>query len=153
MRILKAGDIISGQEATATATINGKVEDLFFAKSVEASIEKVKSEVKTLGMRGTQYKANGFTGSGSMTVYYVSSIFRKLLMDYIKNGVDTYFTLTITNSDPSSAAGKQTVALYECNLDSGVLAKFDVDTEFLDEELSFTFSDADILEEFTEITE
>lgn len=150
-KILQAGDIISGQEATATATINGKVVDLFMAKSVEASIEKQKSEVKTLGKRGTQYKANGFTGSGSMTLYYVTSEFRKLLMDYVKNGIDVYFTLTITNQDPSSKAGKQTVALYDCNLDSGLLAKFDVDSEFLDESFDFTFSDADLLSEFNEL--
>lgn len=149
--ILQAGDIINGQEATATATINGEVVDLFFAKSLEASIEKQKSEVKTLGKRGTQYKANGFTGSGSMTIYYVTSAFRKLLMDYVKNGVDTYFTLTVTNNDPNSAAGKQTVALYDCNLNSGLLAKFDVDSEFLDESFDFTFSDAELLKSFDEL--
>lgn len=149
--LLQAKDAISGQEASATAIIDGRVVDLFYAKSIEATIEKNKSELKTLGKRGVQHKANGFSGSGTMNMYYVTTEFRKLLLEYVKNGVDVYFTLTVTNEDPSSATGKQVTALYDCNIDSGVVAKFDVDSEFLDEEVSFTFSDFDILEEFNEI--
>ena len=34
-----------------------------------------------------------------MTVYYVSSLFRRVMADYMKNGVDTYFELLLTNED------------------------------------------------------
>ena len=56
---LRAGDTISGQEGQATAVINGNVEPLFFVKELEAKFEKEKTEVKTLGHRGTQHKGNG----------------------------------------------------------------------------------------------
>lgn len=150
-KVLKAGDILSGQEGSAYANINGEIVDLFFIKNIEATFDKTKSEVKTLGKRGTQYKANGWNGTGNMTVYYVSSVFRSLASDYINNGRDVYFDITITNEDPSSSTGKQTITLYDCNLDSTLLAKLDVDSEYLDEDLDFTFSGVKILDEFNEI--
>jgi hypothetical protein len=146
---LRAGDVISGTEGTVTAEINGNVEQLFNVKQIEATVEKQKSEINVLGHRGTQHKTVGWTGSGSMTVYYVTSTFRKLMENYVKNGVDTYFTITITNNDPTSSVGAQTTALYKCNLDSAVVAKLDVDNTELDEDLDFTFDDMAILEEFT----
>ena len=49
--MLKAMDVISGQEAVATMNINGSVVDLFFAKSIEATFNKEKVDVRTLGNR------------------------------------------------------------------------------------------------------
>jgi len=148
MSELLARDTISGQRAEAFATINGNVEDLFYAKKLEATITKDKTDVKTLGSLGTQKKAVGYSGTGTMTIFYITSLFRKLMLDYVKNGKDTYFTMTVTNDDPSSTVGKQTSVLYNCNLDSTVIAKFDTDSELLEEEISFTFTGADLLDEF-----
>lgn len=148
MAYLRAGDTISGQEGKATAVIDGNVQDLFFVKTVEATFEKNKSEVKTLGHRGVQHKGTGWSGSGSMTLYYVTSLFRKMALEYAKNGKDTYFDLTIVNEDPTSSIGKQTVTLYNCNIDSVILAKLDTDSDSLEEDLDFTFDDFDILDSF-----
>ncbi|GHU80399.1 phage protein [Clostridia bacterium] len=145
---LRAGDVISGQEGTAQAIINGQVETLFMVRNLEATIEKIKEEVRTLGRRGTQNKAAGFSGSGSMTVYYATSIFRRLMLDYVKNGRDIYFDIIITNEDPTSTIGRQTVVLHGCNIDSVVIAKLDTESSLLDEDMDFTFDDADMLDEF-----
>ena len=147
-QILRASDVLSGQEGNATANINGSIRNLFAVKNIEATIEKLKTEVKGLGKRGTQNKAAGWSGTGSMTMYYMTSDFRKMMIDYIKTGRDTYFSLTITNDDPSSTVGKQTIVLYNCNIDSVVIGKLDVDSEVLDEEVAFTFDDVDILDQF-----
>lgn len=40
------------------------------------------------------------------------------------------------------------VVLKGCNINSGVLAKFDADSDFLSEELQFTFEDFEIPESF-----
>ena len=56
--------------------------------------------------------------------------------------------MQITNEDPSSAAGKQTVVLIGCNIDGGVLAKFDADGEYLDEDMDFTFEDFSMPDKF-----
>ena len=38
--------------------------------------------------------------------------------------------------------------LMDCNIDGGVLAKFDADGEYLDEDMDFTFEDFDMPETF-----
>ena len=58
---------------------------------------------------------------------------------YKSTGEDVYFDIQVTNDDPTSSAGRQTVILKDCNIDGGVLARFDADDDYLDEELSFTF--------------
>lgn len=151
MKALRAGDTISGQEGKAYIEVKGEIKEFFQVKSIEATFKKNKAEIKTLGHRGTQNKATGWTGTGSMTIYYVSSLFRRMALEYAKNGKDIYFTLMIENEDPTSQAGKQVMALYDCNLDSTILAKLDVDSEALDEDADFTFGDFDILQDFKEI--
>lgn len=153
MSYFKAGDTISGQEAVAKMVIknaNGTstIEDLFYAKSLEANCEINKTPVRTLGKRGEQHKPNGWTGSGSMTVYYATSTFRRMALQYIKTGIPVYFDMLVTNDDPGSSIGSQTTLLKNCSLDSVILAKFDVDSEVMDESMNFTFDDADMLDEF-----
>lgn len=148
MGFLHAPDAISGKEGRAYAVINGNVEELFYAKNIEARVEKTKSEIKALGRRATQHKVTGWTGTGTMTLYYMSPVFRRMMLEYIRTGRDIYFTLVVTNEDPASTAGRQTVVLKECNIDSVVLAKFDVDADELDEEVPFTFSDFDLPDQF-----
>jgi hypothetical protein len=150
VKTLNAPDTISGKEGRAYAKINGNNEELFFAKAIEANIEKSKSEVKSIGKRMTGHKVTGLNGTGSMTLYYLTPLFRNLLVEYKKTGVDLYFDLVVENDDPASSAGKQTVLLIGCNLDSTVLAKLDGDSDDpLEEDADFTFEDFDILTPFT----
>ena len=148
MKTLKASDIPAGSEAVAYIEVDGKIEEFFYAKSIEATAELNKSEVKVMGKRGVQNKATGWTGSGSMTIYYVTTIFRNILLKYAKEGILPAFKLVITNEDKGTTIGKQTVCLYDCVIDSVNLAKFDVDSDALDEDMDFTFSDFDILDSF-----
>ncbi len=153
MSYLKAGDTISGQEAAASMLVKSpdgstSVENAFWAKNLEATVDVEKTDVYTLGKHGAQHKPNGWTGSGSMTIYYITSLFRKMVLQYIKTGVPAYFDLTVTNNDPGSSVGTQTVILKNCTLDSVIVAKFDVESEVLDESVEFTFDDVDILDEF-----
>ena len=152
MAKLKSFDPISGKEGVAYAKINGNNEELFFAKTIEASVEKAKSEIKAIGRRMTGHKTTGMSGSGSMTLYYLTPLFRQMLKQYKDTGVDIYFDLVVENNDPSSSAGKQTVLLMDCNLDSVLLTKLDGDSDDpLEEDADFTFEDFDILQEFTKI--
>lgn len=148
MGFFKAGDTISGQEARAYATIDGRNEELFYAKKIESKVEKQKTEVKTLGKRGTQNKAAGWKGTGTLTVYYATSLFRELMLKYMKDGIDTYFDMTVTNEDPTSSTGRQTIVLKDCNLDEVSMAMFDIDSEVLEEDMAFTFEDVDLLDKF-----
>ena len=152
MRTLNAPDTISGKEGRAYAKINGNNEDLFMAKNIESTVEKAKSEVKAIGKRMTGHKTTGGNGTGSMTLYYLTPLFRDMIKQWKETGVDVYFDMVVENDDPESSAGKQSVLLIGCNLDSTVLAKLDGDSDDpLDEDVDFTFEDFDILKAFNKI--
>ncbi len=145
---LKAEQIISGQAGRAYANIDGRNRELMYLKSIDASVTKRKTAVRTLGKTGDQFKAAGWSGKGKMTVYYVTSLFREMMLDYMKTGRDSYFDIVVINEDGNADAGRQTVVLKNCNLDSVVLARLDVDADNLDEEVSFTFDGAELLDSF-----
>ncbi len=150
MAFMNEQDAISGKQARAYTIINGHQEELFFAKTGEATIEKTKSDVPVLGKTNVGKKTTGWSGSGTLTIYYITSHFRKLMKEYIDTGRDFYFDLMVVNEDPASSAGRQTVVLGKCNLDSVIAMKFDVTSDdVMDEELPFTFSEYSISDEFT----
>ena len=148
---MKASDAISGKEGSLSATIDGKVVEVAECKNINAKITKNKTEFKALGYRGTQHKATGWSGTGTLVIHYASSRFAKMMIDYAKSGIDQYFTLQIVNNDPTSKIGKQTVNLKDVNLDESEIAKLDTEAEFLDQSMNFTFSDVDIPDEFSEL--
>lgn len=146
--IMKAKDVISGSLAQCYVTIEGKRYNFMQAKTLEATIEKTKAEVALLGQTGKGNKATGWKGSGSASFYYTTSIFRELMARYKRTGEDIYFDIQVTNEDPTSTIGRQTVILKGCNFDGGVLAKFDAEADFLEEDMDFTFEDFEMPETF-----
>lgn len=151
MTTLKAWDTINGALGTCYAIIDGKKEEMLYLKNIEAKIKKNKREVKVLGQTGTKHKASGWTGSGKMSIYYSTSKFRELMLSYIKNGKDTYFEIIVENNDPSSEIDRQSIALKQVNIDNMTMTKLDINNTELDEEITFTFNDVDILNSFTPV--
>ena len=147
--LMNAGDTIAGSLAECYVTIEGNRYNFMQAINLEASIEKVKTEVPILGKTGKGNKAAGWKGTGSATFHYNTSIFRQLLKRYKDTGEDVYFDIQVSNEDPTSRVGRQTVILKDCNIDGGVLTKFDADAEYLEESLDFTFEDFEMPETFT----
>ena len=145
---MNARDSISAAEAECYVTIGNDRIYLMQVINLEASVEKTKTEVPIMGRTGKGNKATGWKGTGSATIHYNTSVFRKLLYQYKENGEDIYFDIQITNEDPTSHVGRQTVILKDCNLDGGIIAKMDADAEYLDEEFDFTFEDWEMPEEF-----
>lgn len=144
-------DAVTASLAECYATIDGTRYNLMQAINLEATMEKQKTEVPILGKVGRGNKATGWTGSGSATFHFNTSVFRQAMKHYKDSGEDFYFDIQITNSDPTSAVGSQTIILKDCNLDSIVLAKFDADGEYLDEDLDFTFEDWEMPVQFTDL--
>jgi len=148
---MNAKDAVSASLAKCFVIIDKNRYEFMQAINLEANFEKTKSEVPILGRNGKGNKATGWKGTGSATFHYNTSIFRKLLKDYKDTGKDMYFDIQVTNEDPASAVGRQTIILKNCNLDGGILTKFDADAEYLDETIDFTFEDFEMPEEFTDI--
>lgn len=146
--IMNAKDSVSASLAECFVTIDGNRYNFMQAINLEANFEKTKTEVPILGKTGRGNKSTGWSGSGSATFHYNTSIFRELLYKFKETGEDVYFDIQITNEDPTSAVGRQTIILKDCNMDGGILAKFDADGEYLDEDMDFTFEDFEMPEKF-----
>ncbi len=149
--LMKGRDTISGSLGECYFTLDGRRYNGMQFISVEAKIEKTKKEVPILGQTGKANKATGWKGSGSATLHYCSSVFRKKMLEYAKSGEDFYFDMQVTNDDPTSAAGRQSVILKNCNIDSMILAKVDADSDTLDEDFDFTFDGIEMPESFNEL--
>lgn len=146
---MSARDAVSASLAECFVTIDGTRYNFMQCINLEANFEKTKTEVPILGKTGKGNKSTGWSGSGSATFHYNTSIFRELMLRYKNTGEDIYFDIQITNEDPTSSVGRQTVILKDCNIDGGVLTKFDADADYLDEDMDFTFEDFEIPETFS----
>lgn len=145
---MNASDSLSAKMAECYVTIGNNRYNFMQAINLEASFEKTKTEIPILGKTGSGNKSTGWKGSGSATFHYNTSIFRELMQQYKDTGEDTYFEIQVTNEDPTSKAGRQTVVFMGCNIDGGTLAKFDADGEYLDEDMDFTFEDFKMPQKF-----
>lgn len=148
----EARNAINSKEATAYIRLNGKNHELFYAKDLEATASKNKEEVRALGTRAVGHKTVSWQGEGTLTIYRVTSLFKQLMLDYINNGIDTYFDLVCTNDDPSTPYGAETTTLTGCNFDEVDFASFDTEDGVLEQELPFSFEGADLPSAFKEIT-
>ncbi len=146
--VMFAGDAITAALAECYITIGDNRYNFMQAINIEAKFEKNKTEVPILGKPGKGNKTTGWKGTGSATFHYNQSVFRKMMLDYKNTGADMYFDMQIINEDPTSTVGKQEIQLLDCNIDGGILAKFDADGEYLDEDMDFTFEDFSMPTEF-----
>lgn len=149
--VMKGKDTVAAALAECFVTIGTRRYNFMQMIDMEAKVDKTKSKVPRLGATMVGHKACGAEGTFSGTAHYNQSVLRQALLDYKNTGEDVYFEMQLSNDDPTSAAGRQTVVLYDCNMDGGVLAKFDADGEYLDEEVEGTFDDFSIPETFKEL--
>lgn len=142
----RAQNTISGKEGRLF--LDG--EEVAYIKSFEATIEKNKGEVPIMGRRMTGHKTTGASGTGTAVFYKVTSKFVRIMIEYVKTGVDPYFTFQSVLDDKSSRRGTERVTLFDVNFDSAQVGNLDVDSEALEEEVPFTFEDIDMPEELSE---
>ena len=147
--IMSAKDAVSASLAECFATIGGKRYNVMQLIKLEAKFKKNKKEVPIMGKTGKGNKSTGWSGTGNATLHYNTSIFREMAYQYKTTGEDVYFDIQLTNEDPTSSVGRQTVILKDCNFDSLILAKADADAEYLDEDMDFTFEDFELPEKFS----
>ena len=151
VQTMKVSDVISAKMATCYIEIDGERHEAMNAKSFKAEYSLDKVDVPLLGRMDTPKKIKGMSGSGSATFYDVSSRFKKAVLEFKKTGKLPYFNAYITNEDPQSGAGKQEMVFKNCLFDKITLASFDVNGEFLEQELDFTFEDSEMPQEFKSI--
>ena len=149
--IMNAKDAVYGSLATCFATINGRRYNFMNLTEFESKWENNIVDVPILGKVGMGHKAAGGSGTWSGTAHYNQSQFRAMANEYQKTGVFPYFDIQVTNEDPTSVVGRQTIIHHDCLCDSVILAKFQAGEELLEEELSGTFESWDMPEMFNEL--
>lgn len=136
---MQARNAPSSKLAECFITIDGKRYNFMSAINVEVNFEKNKVEIPILGRtnRGNKSVGSKITGSGEF--HKNTSIWNEIAYKFQETGEDLYFDMQITNEDPTTEIGRQTIILFDCNFDSVTLAAFDADSDdVLTESLDFT---------------
>ena len=136
---MHARNAVSAKMAECYVTIEGNRYNFMSAINVEVTFEKSKTEIPILGRMNKGNKSTGSTISGSAEFHLNTSIWRELAERFQNSGEDVYFDMQITNEDPTTEIGRQTIVLHDCNWDSVTLAAFDADSDdVLTESIDFT---------------
>lgn len=146
---MHARDAINGGQGECFVTIEGNRYNFAQAINVQADMGKTKTQVPILGKVSKGNKASGAEYTANATFHFNTSIFRELLYRYKETGEDIYFDMQVTNHDKSSTVGRQTTILKDCNLDGGIVALLDVDAEYLEDNIDFTYEDWEMPERFS----
>ena len=145
---MNAKDSVSASLAECYITIDGERYNFMQLISFESKWNVNITEIPILGQVGKGHKPTYGSGEWSGTAHYNQSVIRDMMLRYKNEGYMQYFDIQIMNEDPTSAVGRQTIILKDCLVEGGILAKFDADSEYLDEDLSGTFEDWDMPERF-----
>lgn len=146
-----AKDAVFGGLAECFITIDGRRYNFMSMTEFESKWSVNIKDVPILGQVGMGHKAAGGKGTWSGTAHYNQSIFRMMADKYQKTGEMPYFEIQVSNEDPTSAAGRQTIVHRGCLCEEFILAKFKSGEDLLDEELSGTFESWDMPEKFQEL--
>lgn len=149
MSYLLERDTLNGAAGKAVLIRDGQVQELFGAKNVKTQAEISSTDMKVIGTKKAQQKPGSVKQSGTMTVYYGTPLFLDMLAQYIRSGIMPYFNLQITNDDPTTTVGVQTVVYYNCKLSGTIpLSVLDAEADMLTMDISFTYEDFEILSAF-----
>lgn len=147
---MHARNAVSAKMAECYVTVRGNRYNFMSAINLEATIEKIKTQVPILGRTTKGNKSVGAEIKGSAEFHLNTSIWRELAYEFQETGEDIYFDIQVTNEDPTTEIGRQTVILCDCNLDSTILAAFDADSDdVLTESTDFTAERFELPEKFS----
>ena len=147
--VMEANDAVAGSMAECYVTLDGNRYNMMQLYSFESSAKvNIAGRESSSAAPATARSQPGWSGSWKGTAHFNQSVFRRWFLTYCKTGRMTPFEIQVSNEDPSSSAGRQTITHTGCLIDSSILAKFDAGDSLLDEELSGTFDGWDMPEEF-----
>ncbi len=150
---LLAKDTVNGAEGKVFVTRDGKQIEVAGMMNITTYADIQGKEMRVVGTRTIQNKANGAKQTGKGTIYYGTSLWTDMVLDYINTGNMPQFDLQITNDDPSSSVGSQTIAYYGCELTGSVpLSILDSEEAMLNYEFNFTYTRVAKLRGFNEPT-
>ena len=148
---LLAKDTVNGAEGKVFVTVDGKNIEVAGMRNIQTNVELQSSDMRVIGTRSIQEKPNGAKQTGKGNIYYGTSLFTEMVMEYIQNGSMPEFTIQITNNDPATSVGSQSIAYYGCHLTGNIpLSILDSEQTMLNYDFSFAWTRAARLSSFKE---
>ena len=117
---LLAKDTVNGAEGKVFVTRDGKQIEVAGMMNITTYADIQGKEMRVVGTRTIQNKANGAKQTGKGNIYYGTSLWTDMVLEYINTGNMPQFDLQITNDDPSSSVGSQSIAYYGCELTGSI---------------------------------
>ena len=139
MSYLMAQDTLNGAEGKITITRNGRILEAAGMRNIKTIAGIQTSDMKTIGTRNVYFGSNG------------SNLFTDMVLNYIENGVQDMFDITITNQDPTSSVGAQVMGYYGCVLTGDIpLSILDDEEAMLSYDFNFSYTSVKRLEAFND---
>lgn len=139
----------------ATKTINGSFGTCWHegnwltnVTGVEATVEIDKEEIKRAGTRWVGHKTMSITGTGTVKSYKLTTGFTKLIAQVLDDVSSPYTTELIVKLEDPESYGVERVRLKGVQFDSIPLVNYETGS-IVEEELPFTFSGFEYLDEIT----
>ena len=151
---LLAKDTVNGAEGKVFVTYNGQQIEVAGMKNITTNAEIQGSDMRVIGTRTIQNKANGAKLTGTGNIYYGTPLWTDMVLQYINTGNMPQFDLQITNNDPSTSIGSQTMAYYGCQLTGTIpLSIMNSEEAMLNYDFNFTYTRVAQLQGFNAPTE
>nr|DAU66725.1 MAG TPA: tail tube protein [Caudoviricetes sp.] len=154
MSYLLAKDTVNGAEGKIFVTANGKNIEVACMKNIQTNAEIQGSDMRVVGTRKIQNKANGAKLTGTGNIYYGTKLFTDMVLQYINTGVMPQFDIQITNNDPTTTIGSQVMAYYGCQLTGTIpLSILNSEEAMLAYDFNFTYTDVASIQSFNDPVE
>lgn len=151
MAYLLAKDTLNGAEGSVVVTRNGKNYVVAGMKNIKTNAELQSEDMRVIGTRTIQEKPNGVKLTGTGNIYYGTNLWTDMVLEYIQTGVMPEFDVQITNNDPTTSVGQQTMAYYGCHLTGTIpLSVLDDQETMLNYDFSFSYTRVARLKSFNE---
>lgn len=138
---LLARDTVNGAEGTVVVSVNGRNVVIAGMRNIRTTANIQAQDMRVVGTRRVQSKPNGATQTGTANIYYGDDLFRDMVLQYINTGVMPEFDIQITNDDPATSLGQQSMAYYGCHLTGEIpLSILDDEQSMLNFDFNFAWT-------------
>lgn len=157
MSYLLARDTVNGAEGKIFVTRNGQNIEVAGMRNITTNAEVQSSDMQVIGTRKIQDKPNGAKLTGTGNVYYGSNgsnLWRDMVLQYINTGVMEEFDIQVTNQDPTTSIGSQSIAYYGCHLTGTIpISILNSEEAMLNYDFNFVYTDVAALSKFQDPTQ
>ena len=148
---LLAPDTLNGASGSIVVNVGGKNQVVAGMRNIQITGDIEAEEMRVIGTKKVQQKQNGVTLAGSGNVYYGTNLFTDMVLDYINNGITTEFSIQVTNEDPATSVGRQTIAVYGCTLTGEIpIAILDSEEAMMNYDFNWSYTRVQKLQSFNE---